>query len=118
MIAKCLDTLVGGYSQRITPECELNWIRQVMANPSDYRCAIIVNGVYVGNIYLTDINNGTATYHIFIGDKTYWGEGSGQASLTANHTIWLFATSVAHYLSPCAESKYKGPLFISITWFY
>lgn len=28
------------------------------------------------------------------------------------------ATSVAHYLSPCAESKYKGPLFISITWFY
>ena len=46
-----------------------------MANLNDYRCAIIVNGVYVGNIYLTDINNGTATYHIFIGDKTYWGKG-------------------------------------------
>ena len=65
----------GGYSQTITPECELDWLKKVLINPDEYRCAILADGNYVGNIYLTDINNGTATYHIFIGDKAYWGKG-------------------------------------------
>lgn len=63
------------YNHEITIESELAWIRKVIANPNDYRCAIIANGVYVGNIYLTDINDGVAHYHIFIGDKSYWGKG-------------------------------------------
>ena len=46
-----------------------------MANHNDYRCAISADEVYVGNIYLTDIGGGSATYHIFIGDKNYWGKG-------------------------------------------
>lgn len=63
------------YAHEITIESELAWIRKAIANPNDYRCAIIANGVYVGNIYLTDINDGVAHYHIFIGDKSYWGKG-------------------------------------------
>jgi len=63
------------YAHNITIESELAWIRKVIANPHDYRCAIIVDGVYVGNIYLTEINDGVAHYHIFIGDKSYWGKG-------------------------------------------
>ena len=31
--------------------------------------------MYVGNIYLTDINGESAEYHIFIGEKDYWGKG-------------------------------------------
>ena len=31
--------------------------------------------MYVGNIYLTDINGESAEYHIFIGEKNYWGKG-------------------------------------------
>ena len=50
-------------------------MREVMANHNDYRCAILADEVYVGNIYLTDIGGGSATYHIFIGDKNYWGKG-------------------------------------------
>lgn len=50
-------------------------MREVMANHNDYRCAISADEVYVGNIYLTDIGGGSATYHIFIGDKNYWGKG-------------------------------------------
>ena len=46
-----------------------------MANHNDYRCAILADEVYVGNIYLTDIEDGCATYHIFIGDKNYGGKG-------------------------------------------
>ncbi len=63
------------YAHEITIESELAWIRKVMANPNDYRCAIISDGVYVGNIYLTEIEDGGAHYHIFIGDKSYWGKG-------------------------------------------
>lgn len=63
------------YNHEITIDNELEWIRKVTANPTDYRCAILVDEVYVGNIYLTDIKEGTAHFHIFIGDKSYWGKG-------------------------------------------
>lgn len=63
------------YDHTITIESELEWINRVMANPSDYRCAIIADGQYVGNIYLTDIKDGRANYHIFIGEKDVWGKG-------------------------------------------
>ena len=63
------------YDHEITIDSELAWIRKVMANHNDYRCAILADGVYVGNIYLTDIGDGCATYHIFIGDRGYWGKG-------------------------------------------
>ena len=63
------------YAHEITIESELAWIRKVIANPNDYRCAIIVDGVYVGNIYLTGIEDGGGRYQIFLGDKSYWGKG-------------------------------------------
>ena len=63
------------YNHEITIESELAWIERVINKKEDYRCAIEVNGTYVGNIYLTDIHDGEAEYHIFIGDKAYWGKG-------------------------------------------
>ncbi len=63
------------YDHEITIDSELTWIRKILAKSDDYRCAIIVDGIYVGNIYLTDINNQSAHYHIFLGDKNYWGKG-------------------------------------------
>lgn len=63
------------YDHEITIESELEWIKRVISNPLDYRCAIIADNIYVGNIYLTDIQDGIANYHIFIGEKDYWGKG-------------------------------------------
>lgn len=63
------------YKTKITIDNELEWIRKVIANTNDYHCAILVDEVYVGNIYLTDIQEGKAHYHIFIGNKNYWGKG-------------------------------------------
>lgn len=63
------------YDHEIAIESELEWIKRVISNPLDYRCAIIADNMYVGNIYLTDIQNGIANYHIFIGEKDYWGKG-------------------------------------------
>ena len=70
------------YSQIITIEKELEWIKRVIKNENEYRCAIIVDGSYVGNIYLTNIHDQEALYHIFIGEKSYWGKGvAKQASV-------------------------------------
>ena len=44
----------------------------------------MVDDVYVGNIYLTDINGESAEYHIFIGEKDYWGKGIAEE---ASHQI-------------------------------
>lgn len=60
----------------ITVKDETEWIKKVIADTSCRRFAIEVDGVYVGNIYLTDIvQNNDAQYHIFIGDRNYWGKG-------------------------------------------
>lgn len=63
------------YSNEITINSELNWIRKVINNSDDYRCAILAGDVYVGNIYLTNIEHGKAEYHIFLGNKEFWGKG-------------------------------------------
>lgn len=63
------------YTHTITLENEIEWVNRVIGNVDEYRCAIIADGKYVGNIYLTGIHDGQAEYHIFIGDKSFWGKG-------------------------------------------
>lgn len=59
----------------ITPEMEKAWINAVINRPDELRFAIIADEEYVGNIYLTNIHDGSAVYHIFIGETRYWGKG-------------------------------------------
>jgi diamine N-acetyltransferase len=47
-----------------------------MAEKDSRRFAILADDTYVGNIYLTDINDKTAEYHIFIGGKTFGAKAS------------------------------------------
>lgn len=63
------------YSNEIYLSQELEWIEKVIRNKDEKRYAIEADGVYVGNIYLTGIHNGVGHYHIFIGEKDYWGKG-------------------------------------------
>lgn len=70
------------YDHTITYEDELNWIRKVINNTDQIRCAIVADNIYVGNIYLTDIDQYSAHYQIFIGNKSFWHKGVGtEASL-------------------------------------
>lgn len=70
------------YDHEITLESELSWIKKVIQAKDEYRCAILADSKYVGNIYLTNIHDGVATYHIFLGEKDVWGKGiAKQASL-------------------------------------
>ena len=77
------------YNHEVTIESELEWIEKVLGNRNEYRCAILADGVYVGNIYLTNITETSAAYHIFIGEKEYWGKGAGKRAsiLILNHAF-------------------------------
>lgn len=90
------------YKNEITLEMELNWIREVMANENEYRCAILVDDVYIGNIYLTDITKASACYHIFIGDKDYWGKGVAKR---ASELILDYAFRILKLPTVCLRVK-------------
>lgn len=59
----------------ITCEIESNWIENVLNQHDSKRFAILADNTYVGNVQLTSITDVDAEYHIFIGDKNYWGKG-------------------------------------------
>lgn len=63
----------------VTKEIEENWIEQVSLESNSVRMAICIMEAdkYIGNVQLTNMNNKEATFHIFIGDKDYWGKGVG-----------------------------------------
>lgn len=65
----------------ITPEIETAWIKKVLLRTDERRFAILANGVYVGNAYLTSISEADAELHIFIGDTDFWGRGIGTQAL-------------------------------------
>jgi diamine N-acetyltransferase len=62
---------------------EREWIERVIADPTGRRFAILADNRYVGNVYLTDIADGAAQYHIFIGDRDMWGRGIARAATVA-----------------------------------
>lgn len=61
----------------VTLEMEEQWLEKVIINANEKRFAICVNEdeKYVGNVQLTDIRDNKAQFHIFIGEKSYWGKG-------------------------------------------
>ena len=64
-------------SQYVSKNDEANWMVNVLQRENESRFAILVDGVYIGNTYLTNICDGEAEFHIFIGNKKYWGKGIG-----------------------------------------
>lgn len=66
--------------REITINDEMNWIRRAIVVETARRFAILAEGEYVGNIYLTGIVDGVADYHIFIGELRYWGKGVAKSA--------------------------------------
>ncbi|MNU43927.1 Spermidine N(1)-acetyltransferase [compost metagenome] len=64
----------------ISLETEQEWIKGKLENKDERRFAICLkeNNQYIGNIQLLTINNGLASFHIFIGEKSLWGNGIGK----------------------------------------
>ena len=62
-------------NKHILLEDELEWIKKAIEDKHSHRFAIVADQTYVGNIYLTDIENNSAEYHIFIGNHNFAGRG-------------------------------------------
>lgn len=58
---------------------ERTWIEQVLSQTDSMRFAICdaESGTYIGNVQITHIANGAGEFHIFIGNRDYWGKGVG-----------------------------------------
>lgn len=63
----------------VTYDIERDWIKKVRKENDSIRFAICVGDSkeYIGNIQLTNIKKGSAKFHLFIGDKKFWGKGIG-----------------------------------------
>lgn len=59
----------------VTADMEKEWLAKVLQRDNEKRFAICLKstGDYIGNIYFTDIIDGKALIHIFIGDIENWG---------------------------------------------
>lgn len=68
--------------KEITYEIEKSWIEKKLKNANEIRYAICLlsSDEYIGNVQLTDIHSDSAEFHIFIGNKKYWGKGIGKSA--------------------------------------
>jgi RimJ/RimL family protein N-acetyltransferase len=68
--------------QVITEKWQKNWFKKVSKDKTQLIFAIIIDGIYVGNVGLKHIDkvNRKAEYYIFIGREGYRGKGIGAKS--------------------------------------
>lgn len=69
--------------REITPEIELEWIRDVLKRANEKRFAICMKetGEYIGNVHFSDITENKAQLHLFIGLPEYWNKGVATAAM-------------------------------------
>lgn len=67
--------------KEVSLEMELEWIRKVTQNKNEKRFAILADKQYVGNIYLTNIENNSSYFGIFLGDVNTQGKGIAQQAM-------------------------------------
>ncbi|MGV3706734.1 MAG: GNAT family N-acetyltransferase [Arcticibacter sp.] len=77
--------------RHITYHIEKEWLEGVLKRRSERRFAICLKGTdrYIGNIQLLGIQRKNARFHLFIGNKTYWGKGIAKeaSSLILRHAF-------------------------------
>lgn len=65
---------------QISLKTEQDWLKKKLSNKNEQRFAICLasNHRYIGNIQLLDIDSNAGSFHIFIGEKEFWGKGIAQ----------------------------------------
>ena len=66
----------------ITMEKETEWLRLKLEKLNDKRFAICLKETdqYIGNVQLIDLKDGEGEFHLFIGERQFWGKGIGKAA--------------------------------------
>lgn len=74
-----INGMLGGMKRFVSEAYEAKWVNDAIFHSNDVRLAICLkeNNLYIGNVYMTDIDehNQSCVSHILIGDKGYWGKG-------------------------------------------
>ncbi|MBK9938142.1 MAG: GNAT family N-acetyltransferase [Chitinophagaceae bacterium] len=97
----------------ITEEIELTWIRNVLKRNNEKRFAICIEETnqYIGNIQLTAINGFDAEFHIFIGERSFWGKGIAQR---ATELISKYAFNELNIQSIYSDVKFENLAAIKV----
>jgi RimJ/RimL family protein N-acetyltransferase len=69
--------------RQITVEMEAESLTRILKREDEKRFAICLsdNGAYIGNIFYTDIRDGEAQLHIFIGEQRFCGKGRAYSAV-------------------------------------
>lgn len=74
-----INSMLGGMRRFVSAAYEAKWVDDAIFHSTDVRLAICLreNGLYIGNVYMTNIDelNQSCISHILIGNKQYWGQG-------------------------------------------
>ena len=77
--------MLGGPKYFVSEAYEKKWVENTIFNSKDVKLAICLkeNNKYIGNVYMTNIDeiNRSCHSHILIGDKEYWGKGYAREAL-------------------------------------
>lgn len=76
---------LGGMKYFVSKAYEKKWVEDTIYNSKDVKLAVCLkkNDLYIGNVYMTDIDvqKQTCYSHILIGNKEYWGHGYAKEAL-------------------------------------
>lgn len=77
--------MLGGTKYFVSEAYEKKWVEDTIFNSKDVKLAICLckDDKYIGNVYMTDIDNlkRSCHSHIMIGDKDCWGKGYAREAL-------------------------------------
>jgi len=102
-------------NQYVTKEIERNWISEVSSRTNEKRFAICLeeDDQYIGNVQLTNIEDSNATYHIFIGEESFWGKGIAKQATTLILDYAFFELKLEHiFLDVHMENKAAQGIYL------
>lgn len=74
-----INNMLGGMKRYVSEAYEAKWVNDAIFHSNDVRLAVCLkeNDLYIGNVYMTDIDehNQSCVSHILIGNKKYWSKG-------------------------------------------
>jgi len=77
--------MLGGTKYFVSEAYEKSWVEKTIFDSNDLKLAIclVENNRYIGNVYMTDIDNikRSCHSHILIGEKDCWGYGYAREAL-------------------------------------
>lgn len=109
-------------STDITLEKETEWLRGKLNKANDSRFAICLRDTdqYIGNIQLIDLDEHRGEFHMFIGEKQFWGKGIGKQASKLILEYGFFAKNLesvflfTHEDNAAALSIYENLGFVTV----